>query len=509
MIHLLRGLAANPALPADLLARLVGLAGSDAVSDPSDDLPFALSERTDLTPDQVRTLAAADEIAAIRFARTGLLDTAGMDPLARPEVTLAVLDEGAGPPDWARALAHHPSDWTRWRLASRPGLPLDVLETLAVDPDVEVVGELGIWTTEPELAARLAAHPHAEVRMKTAVNESVPPAALAALITGEGLAPALSCLICDDEDTRADHDQGFGGTCAGGHESTVLHTLERAARNPATPPAAAASLAGHPSVIVRWAVAERTDLPQDLYARLAADPDPAVRKETAGNPALGEPLLRALASDGAPDVRRLLTRHPGIPLDALAELAFSVRLDPERLPRLATATPEELAGLAASPHAALRALAARGRFLPAEVRDALAEDRDASVVRCVASHPGLSEEQLRAMVVRHGVRVLAQVAANPDAPAGLLVELARHDPPVRRALREIAVHPNAPEAALLACMSEPRAATDAALHPALSAAVLADLVARAAEDTAEAAAANPSLPRAVMEELLARCGPAA
>lgn len=495
MIHLLRGLAANPALPADLLDRLVGLVGSDAISDPHDELPSALSDRTDLTADQVRALAAADEIAAIRFAQTGLLDIAGMDPLDRPEVTLAVLDEGAGPPDWARALAHHPSDWTRWRLASRPGMPPDVLEVLAVDPDVEVVGELGIWTTEPELAARLAAHPHAHVRMTTAVNESVPPAALAALITGEGLDPALACLACDDEDTRADRDRSMGGTCTGGHESTVLHTLERAARNPSTPPAAAASLAGHPSVIVRWALAERTDLPQELYARLAADPDSDVRKETAGNPALGEPLLRALAAAGEPDVRRLLTRHPGIPVDALAHLAFSVRLDPERLPRLATATPRELTELAASPHAPVRALAARGRVLPAGVRDALAEDPDASVVKSVASHPGLSEDRLRAMVARHGVHVLGQVAANPDAPGPLLAELARHDPPVRRALRAIAVHPNATEAALLPCLSEARAAADAALHPALSAAVLTDLVAHTDEGMAEAAAANPSLPR--------------
>ncbi|MCP3754800.1 hypothetical protein [Streptomyces sp. TBY4] len=512
MIPLLCGLAANPALPADLLDRLTGLAGR--VPDPDGELACALAERTDLTSGQVRALAA-NESAAIRLAHAGQLDPAGVDPLDRPPVALALLDEGLGLPEWARVLAAHPDRETRRQLASRPGLPLDVQETLAADPDVSVVAELGLWTTDPALAARLAAHPHAEVRMATALNEAVPSAALAALITGEGLAPALSCLVCDREEIPFTHDPHCprrdcelpgGAACAGGHESTVHDTLQRAARNPATPTGVAAALAGHPSMLVRWALAERTDLPQELYARLAADPIPAVRLEVAGNPALGGPLIRAMAGDAARDagVRRVLADHPNVPLDVLAELSRTVRLTGRPLPRVAAATPSELAELAASPHAAVRALAARSRSLSAEVRDALAGDPDAAVVACVAPHPGLSGVRLRAMVARHGVRVLARVAANPDASPALLTDLARHDPPVRRALREIAVHPNAPEAALLACLSEPRARADAARRPALSAPVLADLLAHGAPETAGAAAANPSLPRAAMAELLVR-----
>lgn len=87
-----------------------------------------------------------------------------MDPAARPAVALALLDEGVAPPGWARLLAAHPDRGIRETLASRPGLPLDVVETLAADPDVAVVAELALWTTEPSIAARLAAHPHAEVR---------------------------------------------------------------------------------------------------------------------------------------------------------------------------------------------------------------------------------------------------------------------------------------------------------------------------------------------------------
>lgn len=44
-----------------------------------------------------------------------------------------------------------------------------------------------------------------------------------------------------------------------------------------------------------------------------------------------------------------------------------------------------------------------------------ATDPDAKIVRSIAAHPGLSEARLRAMVDRHGARVVARVAANPDA----------------------------------------------------------------------------------------------
>src|SRR6185369_12410695 len=98
--------------------------------------------------------------------------------------------------------------------------------------------------TTPDMAARLAWHPHAEVRRAVAANEATPPAVLAALITGEGLPPAQRCLVCDREETpfvhdpqcpRLDCDLLPGASCDGSHEST-LHDMQQAAlRNPATP----------------------------------------------------------------------------------------------------------------------------------------------------------------------------------------------------------------------------------------------------------------------------------
>jgi hypothetical protein len=147
-------------------------------------------------------------------------------------------------------------------------------------------------------------------------------------------------------------------------------------------------------------------------------------------------------------------------------------------------------------------LLAQRRDLPAGIRDALAADLDAKVVKSIAAHPGLSEAQLRAMVDRHGARVIAKVAANPDATPALLEGLTRHDPPVRKAFREVARHPNATARALLACLADERARPVAASHPALPPQVIAELLTDTDWQVVEAAAANPALPRAVMSTLL-------
>ncbi|MEV7526697.1 hypothetical protein [Streptomyces sp. NPDC091371] len=529
MNHLLCGLAANPALPAPLTDRLLTLAldaaeaGAEVEADPgpgrvssrdlSEELIRALADRAELSPAQVRALSAYDEHTAIRLAYSGTLTAADVDPTAQPFTAIALFDEGRGLPEWARLLAAFPDPDVRWQLATYSGLPPDVSATLVGDPDVEVVTELALWTADPEVAAGLARHPHAEVRRAVACNEAVPSAALAALITGDRLPPATSCLVCDSRDVPFTHDPNCpdpdcrlraGAACDGSHASTVHETWERAVRNPATPPEVAASLADAPSMLLRWALAERSDLPQHVYARLARDPEPGVREVVAGNPAIGEELVRTLAAEAGQEERRALAHHPRLPLDVLVRLAGTTRIGPVLLPRIASATPDELVELAGSPHASVRMLVAERRDLPAGVRDALAEDPDAAVVKAVAPHPGLSEGQLRAMVARFGVQVHARVAANPDAPGTLLAELAGHEPPVRRALREIAAHPNTTAEALLPCLADERARCAAAAHPALAVPVLVGLLDHTDEDLAGAAASNPSLPRPVMEELVGR-----
>ncbi|OEJ97002.1 hypothetical protein [Streptomyces thermolilacinus] len=502
MNPLLRALATNPALPPELIDRLTRTGCADVTD--------ALAAREDLGHAQAVALAAhADETAA-GLAHSGRLTAADIDPAAQPYAALALLDEGTGSPRWARLFAAHPVVEHRERLAACPGLPPDVVETLAADPDVRVVAELALWTTG-DVAARLARHPHAEVRSAVAANEATPPNVLAALVTGEGLPPARRCAVCDREATPFLHDPHCarpdcvlrpGAACDGSHQSTAHEMYVRALANPATPAAAVVGFADHPSTLLRRQLAARTDLPRWVCGRLAGDPAPGVRAEVAANPVIGEALTRLLAADRDPEVRRGLAFNPRVPLDVLMSLAGAVRTGTTLLPRIAAASPAEVETLATAPDPAVRALLAERRDLPDDIRDALAADTDAKVVKSAARHPGLSGATLRAMLDRHGDQVVAGVAGNPDAPPPLLEDLALRQPPVRKALQEVARHRNASPAALLACLADRRARRVAAAHPALPPHVLVGLLADPDEEVAEAAAANPALPPAVMRQLV-------
>lgn len=504
MNHVLCGLAANTALPSELVDRLIAVA--------DDDIALNLAGRADLSRAQAVALVSRVDGSAVQLAYQGRLTAADVDPVAQPLAALALLDEGVGRPEWARLFAADPVVQHREKLAACSGLPADVVETLAADPDVRVVAELALWTTS-EVAARLAEHPHAEVRRAVAFNEATPPAVLAALISGQGLPPAQRCLVCDQEKTPFVHDPQCprpdctlppGASCDGSHESTVHDIQHAALQNPVTPAAAVVGFADHPSMLMRWALAARRDLPSQVYGRLAVDAVPGVRADLAKNPAIDVALIRALADDRGHDVRRSLAHNPHVPLDVLTHLAGAAKIGATLLPRIAAASPSEVAELAQSPDPAARMLMAQRRDLPAEIRDALATDPDAKVVKSIAPHPGLSEARLRAMVDRHGVRVVSKVATNPDATAALLEDLTRQQPPVHKALREIARHRHATAPALLACLADGQARPIAAGHPALPPPVIMELLTDADCQVAEAAAANPSLPLAVMSELVPR-----
>ncbi|MEU8780484.1 hypothetical protein [Streptomyces sp. NPDC048637] len=502
MTHVLCGLAANPALPSELVDRLIEVADSE--------LAAVVASREDLSHAQAVALAARVAEAAVQLAYERKLTVADIDPVTQPRAALALLDEGAGRPEWARLLATDPVVEHRERLAACPGLPPDVVETLAADPDVRVVAELALWTT-PDMAARLARHPHAEVRSAVAANETTPPVVLAMLITGEGLPPAQRCLVCDREVTPFVHDPHCprsncdlrpGAACDGCHQSTLHELHVRALRNPATPTEAVVGFADHSSMLLRWQLAARPDLPPQICDGLAGDPSPGVRADLAENPATGEAVMRVLATDRDPEVRRSLALNPRVPLDVLTYLAGVTKIGSTLLPRIAAASPAEVKELATSPDPVVRMLLAERRDLPDEIRDALAADPDAKVVKSIAGHAGLSEAQLRAMVDRHGVQVVAKVAANPDASPALLEDLARHEPPVQRAFREVAGHRGATPSSLLACLANKRARRIAAGHPALPPQVVVDLLADDDCQVVEAAASNPSLPLGVMSQLV-------
>ncbi|WP_372346388.1 hypothetical protein [Streptomyces sp. KL116D] len=102
-------------------------------------------------------------------------------------------------------------------------------------------------------------------------------------------------------------------------------------------------------------------------------------------------------------------------------------------------------------------LLAQRRDLPPGIRDALAADPDAKGGHVRRRAPAWPKAQLRAMVDRHGVRVVAGVAANPDAPPALLEGSRPSRSPVRKALRAVARHPDATSTALRECLSDEQA----------------------------------------------------
>ncbi|MFI9364116.1 hypothetical protein ACIG5E_24155 [Kitasatospora sp. NPDC053057] len=433
----LHAVAHNPALPPELLARLI--------ADADEDLAEELAERADLTPDQVRQLADGYEGAAVRLAARGLLRAEDVDPLARPQVALVLLDEGRGDPDWARLFAGDPEELVRVRLASAVGLPDEAADLLAADESADVVAVLAIHTARLDLLTRLAAHPLPTVRRWAAANEAMPVELLTALL--------------DDPEVMV---------------------REQAAANPTTPGAAAARLVADHAMI-RQALATHPGLPAEAYHRLGGDEIPWVRSNLAQNPGIDEGLIRRLAEDDGHDVRRSLAQHPRVPLDLLARLATTVRIGPALLlPRIAAADAAELAGLAGSREARVRMLAAARRDLPVALRDRLAADPDAKVVKSVAPHPGLTAAQLTAMLDAFGTTVATAVAANPDAPGAVLDRIVATPPTPVKALRTVAAHPNASPAALATCLAAPdsRAAAAAAANPALPVAVMAELLAQ-------------------------------
>ncbi|MBC9715552.1 hypothetical protein H9Y04_23670 [Streptomyces sp. TRM66268-LWL] len=471
MDSLLRGLAANPALPADLVDVLIAQAGPVLADE--------LASRPDLTRAQTRALFAQGPECGVALARAGRLTAADVDPMARPDVALALLEEGAGEAGLARVLARSAVVEHRERLAACSGLPDDVVALLAADGAEGVVAELALWAPA-EVAARLAGHASAAVRRAAACNEATPPAVLAALLTRDGLASLAEAEPCAEP--RAIRDAAL--------------------LNPATPVSAILPHLDHEAVWPSWGPASRTDLPPEAYELLAGHLVPGVRETVAQNRAITESLLHRLAEDTHELVRRGAAHNPRLPLALLDRLTATTKLGPGVLPRIAAATPGETEQLARSRNPELRMLVAGRRDLPPRIRDLLAEDPDAKVAKSIAPHPGLTESQLRAMAERHGSRVYAKVTENQATPSSLLEELAAKSTPVRKALRAIARHPHATDAALRVCLTDVQARVPAASHPALAPSTLAALLDHADWQVVEAAAAHPALPRERLRELV-------
>ncbi|MFF3615492.1 hypothetical protein [Streptomyces sp. NPDC002580] len=126
MNPVLCGLAANPALPPELVDRLIEVADADLADD--------LAGRADLSRARAAALLSRVGESGVALAHAGRLAAADVDPAAHPSAALALLDEGRGSVRWARRFAADPVAEHREKPAACPGLPAAVMARLVPRP---------------------------------------------------------------------------------------------------------------------------------------------------------------------------------------------------------------------------------------------------------------------------------------------------------------------------------------------------------------------------------------
>ncbi|MFI6100079.1 hypothetical protein ACIA8G_31400 [Lentzea sp. NPDC051213] len=375
MDTVLDGLAENPALPSRLLDRLVAIA--DGV------MSLELARRDDLTPAHVRTLLARDDHAVVHVLLSQGLVAPSDVPLTDPWVALAVTEHPSSDPAVARSLSVHPDHEIRVRLPERAHrLPPDVIDRLAHDPDEWVVAELVHFhplpvalaeelsghpsievrrflagsphtpahvlvrlSGEDGLSARLATNPatpapiaadlvrHPSVHLWLASRTDLPPEVYSQLATNPRLHPELAAnpavpgeLLRQLEESRAVHRALVKNPAVPLDLLVEVSSTERIGPFP-VPRVASASeaelrmLASSSVVSARVLVAERADLPADVFARLLDDPSPGVAAAIVTNPAVTVDQLRSLVSRHGPRLHPWAARNPLCPPDLLHQMA--------------------------------------------------------------------------------------------------------------------------------------------------------------------------------------------
>ncbi|MFI5585746.1 hypothetical protein ACIA5G_11980 [Amycolatopsis sp. NPDC051758] len=351
----MRGLAANPALPAHLLDHLITTAG--------DDLGPILARRDDLTTARARVLATRCGASVLYpLLERGLLTPADI-PFGDPWRGPAVLEHPDADPAWFNRLARDPDPVIRCELSARFPLPapITLIATLAGNPATSLEAlpadahELIRWkmASRTDLAADVYAKLAEDDLPGTRWDLAGNPAAVAFL-------PRLLARDSSREMKRA------------------------AALNPRIPLALLAELAPEtkigllvprvatateaelhaPAAQVRRLAAARPDLPPDLLARFTEDPDAGVARMIAPNPDLNPAQLRRIARHGPPVYARLAA-NPRCPADLARVL------------------------LAGAQVKALRVLAGHPGLRPESIVDLLGHPDD-RVVTAAAANPALA-----------------------------------------------------------------------------------------------------------------------
>ncbi|MFJ5924858.1 hypothetical protein ACIQF6_19870 [Kitasatospora sp. NPDC092948] len=482
---LLDGLAANPALPAPMVRRLI-----------ADRQGFGeVARRPDLTDDLVAEIVATDDEWLLHsLALNERLPGRFRSLLAaHPDASVrsALVRHAASAPRevWER-LVDDSDPEVRTSLAESADTPSDLRESLVVDPDPTVRAALAkYWTQAPEEVRRvLLTDPEEQVRSAACstyyarLPHPVPPADLVPALLADPLTRAGAAV-------HAVLDADILRRLAADPDSAVRAEL---ARHPDLPPQVRDVLAVDRALAVRVKVFARPDTPEQLRAQIhasvhrdavslddsALDPDPDADDQTIREwlDALNAPtelrtlLLPWVAADPLPHVdspyvafRASAAAAGGdLPADVVARLLD----DDEELVRLAMAN--------AAPHLVDPATAERIERRHQPRRDKFTSWWDRAQV--VVFPP----EYLRRFATDADARLRSFAPRDPDLPAELAARLAAD--PVERVRHAVAPHRNLPLPSLLRLLADP------------------------AEHVAEAAAASPHLPVEHMERLLADAG---
>ncbi|MDI2124580.1 hypothetical protein [Yinghuangia seranimata] len=474
--EVVEGLARNPALPPELVRRLVAYRRGMGT----------VAKRPDLTDDVVAEILAADH--------HWLTHSLALNSRTPHAVRLV--------------LAEHPRPAIRAALAVSGGVPREVFERLVDDPDVLVRRNVAESDDAPaDVRARLADDPEPEVRATLARWwPQAPEAVRRRLLTD--VADSVRAAACSTYYARSPHPVPPADLLPALLADPV--TRAGAVRHCALGAEAARRLAADPDDAVREQVAEHPDLPARSRELLAEDPSPQVR-------------VRVFARQDTPEATRAAI-HAGILADANLPTWPEVDLDDEVVERqfMGRMARSELASLRLpwvtadplpyvdSPYPGFRAAAAQADGLPAAVVARLLHDEDSRVRTKAAQHardqvdPATAERIDRTYDAPKGspwrpaddfplpVSVLRRLASDPDPRMRLL---APRDPDLPAQLL-----------GLLAADPDSTVRCEVAAHPRLPLGVLLELVADPSAWVAKAAAGNPSLPPAQMHRLLVLAG---
>ncbi|MFH0178449.1 hypothetical protein [Streptomyces cacaoi] len=476
---LVEGLAGNPALPPELIFRL--LAYRKGLG--------SVAKRPDLTDDMIAEIIAVDDhwlvhsLALNRSLPHAFRMTLAEhpDPAIRAAVVIGADD---APGELFERLLGDPDLRVREYLAESDHVPADLRARLVADPDPKVRATLAQWWTQaPEPVRRLLlTDPENAVRAGACATyyrrlpHPVPPAELLPELLADPVTRAGAVRHCTlDADT-------------------------------------ARWLADDPDEEVRKELAEHPDLPPPLRDMLAEDPNPRV-------------TLRIFARQDTPESTRA-TIHAQIlsdvpPVDWLTDLqvldddALERQLMSElargelRVLRLPWVTVDPLPYVD-SPYACFRASVALSDCLPAPVVARLLDDEESSVRTTMALHardridPATAERIDRSY--RPEKRTRWRPADDFPLPSGVLRRLATDPDPRMRQLAPRDLDLPVELVRRLAADPDHTVRRAIATHPQLPVRDLTQLLDDSSESVATAAASNPNLPPPHMHRLLTLAG---